>query len=412
MTTDNPAPKVTFLLGAGASVDAGLPVSVDLTKAITRRLEENHRGREVVQALHVAIGAIVAHDTSHGKGAYDGIDVERIFASIRMLGKRGDHELAPFVAAWQAGIDSFAGGSLPSFWASNFKKELFDSRFGDFGLERHFKEGVQALSKNLDSTLIYQRLEQEMIESLVSTLAVAPEKVDYLAPLVEEASSGPVQIATLNYDHSVELLAQQKGLDLDTGIENWRGGYDWTWRRDARVRLLKLHGSLEWRLAMDRSPGQRIDVDQVTVGRGEEDRRSWGSSIGVVFGQGSKLRADGPFLAMLIELDRFLTQTEHLVIVGYSMRDEHINAALRRWVAGHPEGRLSIVDPAFPELDARGQVPFQRSLIEAFCQLDEAGENPLYPRKATDNLDIIRKGARDGLAEVFKDALPGLDTVA
>ena len=218
--------------------------------------------------------------------------------------------------------------------------------------------------------------------------------------------------SNFHVDHSVELLAQQKGLDLDTGIENWRGGYEWNWRHDADVRLLKLHGSLEWRLAMDKEPGQKIAVDQVTVGQGEVNRRSWGSSIGVVFGQGSKLRADGPFLAMLIELDRFLARTDHLVIVGYSMRDEHINAALRRWVAAHPDGRLSIVDPAFPELNARGQVPFQRNLVEAFCQLDEAGENPLYPKKVTDNVAIIRKGAKDGLADVFKAALPGLDKIA
>jgi hypothetical protein len=402
--------KVTFLLGAGASVDAGLPVSVDLTKAITQRLEGGWRRSSVSQALHVAIGAIVAHDTARGKSAYDGIDVERIFASIRMLGRRSDHELTPFVAAWNGGVDSFGvNGSLPGFWAKNFKEEIFKKESFPSGLERKFKEGVEAISKTRDSAEIYLRLEQEMIESLVSALAVSPDRVDYLSPLVADAPSRTVQIATLNYDNSVEMMASQQSLDLDTGIQNWSGGYTWSWRPEASVNLLKLHGSLDWRLSVQKAKGERIGVDRVLVGEDEENRMSWRSNMGVVFGQGSKLRADGPFLAMLIEFDRFLASTDHLVIVGYSMRDEHINAALRRWVGSHPDGKLSIVDPGFPELDGRDEVPFRRDLLEAFCEYDEASGNAAYPRILTPNIRVVRKGAKEGLTEVFEQALPGLE---
>ncbi|GAA3401722.1 SIR2 family protein [Pseudarthrobacter polychromogenes] len=409
MTIDG-AGKVTFLLGAGASVDAGLPVSVELTRVITQRLDTGWGRSPVSQALHVAIGAIVAHDTARGKSAYDGIDVERIFASIQMLARRNDHELTPFVAAWSGGIDSFgANGRLPAFWGGEFRKAVHDDRFGTSSLERKFKEGVEALARTIDSSEIYRRLEQEMIESLVSTLEVSAESVEYLSPLLRTAESTTVQIATLNYDNSVELLAKQQGADLDTGIESWLGGYKWSWRPEANVRLLKLHGSLDWRLRVRREDGERIAVDRVLVGE-DDDRKLWGSNMGVVFGQGSKLRADGPFLAMLIEFDRFLESTEHLVIVGYSMRDEHINAALRRWVVEHPEGRLSIVDPGFPDIaDAQYDVPFQRDLVEAFCEFDESGSRLGYPRTPTANLVVIRKGARDGLAEVFERVLPGFE---
>lgn len=406
MTINEPV-KVTFLLGAGASVDAGLPVSVELTRVITERLERGWNS-PISQALHVAIGAIVAHDTARGKSAYAGIDVERIFASIQMLARRNDHELTPFVAAWNAGIESFgANGRLPSFWGGEFRKAIGDDRFGTSNLERKFKEGVEAIAKTKDSTEIYRSLEQEMIESLVSALEVSADNVGYLSPLLRAASSSKVQVATLNYDNSVELLATQVGADLDSGIESWTGGYRWNWRPEASVRLLKLHGSLDWRLRVRREQGERIPVDRVLVG--EDDRQRWGSNMGVVFGQGSKLRADGPFLAMLIEFDRFLESTEHLVIVGYSMRDEHINAALRRWVVDHPEGKLSIVDPGFPTLHHPAyDAPFQRDLVEAFCQHDSSGSLS-YPLTPTANLAIIRKGAKDGLSEVFEGVLPGLE---
>ena len=54
-------------------------------------------------------------------------------------------------------------------------------------------------------------------------------------------------IATLNYDLGVETAAQLGELSVDTGITKWRGGLRWRWDLDnPDVKLLKLHGSLNW----------------------------------------------------------------------------------------------------------------------------------------------------------------------
>jgi hypothetical protein len=75
----------------------------------------------------------------------------------------------------------------------------------------------------------------------------------------------------------------------------------------------------------------------------------------MVFGQGSKLRSDGPFLAMLVEFDRMLAETEWLTVIGYSFRDDHINAALTRWLNGDRAQRISVIDPSVERWGSEGR---------------------------------------------------------
>ena len=52
----------------------------------------------------------------------------------------------------------------------------------------------------------------------------------------------------------------------------------------------------------------------------------------VIFGQGNKLRSEGPFMAMLMEFERQVGAARNLVVIGYSFRDAHVNAVIRRWL--------------------------------------------------------------------------------
>jgi hypothetical protein len=115
--------RTTVLLGAGASVDAGVPVSVELTQIIAERVSTSaHSGAS--SALNVAIGAMIAHDTARGGGPYDGVDVERLFSAVEMLADRENLEIAPFVAAWNPALDGIGNtsGGLSPFWGKNFKR--------------------------------------------------------------------------------------------------------------------------------------------------------------------------------------------------------------------------------------------------------------------------------------------------
>jgi hypothetical protein len=387
--------RVTVLLGAGASVDAGIPASVDLTRRIAEAIDSPiNQYRGLARALHIAIGAMVAHDTARGGAPYAGIDVERIFAAVRMLARREDLEIAPFVGAWNPNLESIGPEpSLPGFWGRDFVEAAASER-NSHRLESLVKEAVLAFSgKGRERTNVFADLEKWMIDALQDALRVEASRVDYLGPILANSGS-TVNVATLNYDKSIELLAERAGASLDTGVRSWSGGYDWRWDPAARVRLLKLHGSLDWYL--EREKGTLMETDRVVIWPDGDTKRPFYGSLAVVFGQGVKLRSDGPFLAMLHEFDSFLSSTDRLVIAGYSMRDDHINAAIRRWLNRHPDPKLTIIDPFPPAI--RGTSTFYGELL--YAMRDHA--HPGDPNGALkDGHQILQMFAPQGLHEVF-----------
>jgi hypothetical protein len=344
-----------LLLGAGSSVEAGVPASADMTRAIVE-LVGSTRQRELASALNFAVGAMIAHDTARGGNPFAGVDVERLFAAVQMLGNRDALEVTPFVASWAPALELLGPERhVPTSFARNFSRALKSDFPSD--LDRVFSEAVLAvLPSNNNDGEIYRELERVMVARLRDLTAIDPGQVDYLAPLLH-ASKGPLRVATLNYDRSLEEVALRAGVSVDRGIEAWSGAYDWRWNEDADLQLLKLHGSIDWQLEDGRGAGG-LRQTQVTVGA----RRSYvknpaevpdGSTTwfrsppAVVFGQRGKLRADGPFLAMLRAFEQFLAGADHLIVVGYSFRDEHINSAIGRWVNTVAWPSVTIVDPSF-----------------------------------------------------------------
>ena len=200
----------------------------------------------------------------------------------------------------------------------------------------------------------YRKLCEVVHEKLKSALTPESESAhDYLTGLF---LSKPIRIATLNYDIGVENASANAKLLVDTGIEKWKGGLSWEWGENADVRLLKLHGSIDWGrlygveecLPEDEPRMVRIQSrEEWSVNRGMDDRSL--QPLGLVFGLRGKLRPDGPFLAMLVEFWNWLLVAERLVVVGYSFRDEHINKLIEDWIGVRKGCVVEIVDPCTPE---------------------------------------------------------------
>lgn len=389
------SPVKAFLLGAGASIDAGLPGSMGLTRVIVDRLEDG-RLRSLSRVLHVVIGAMVQHDTSRGGSAFDGVDVERVFAAVKALKDRDSIDLSAFVERWSGALDSLStSGQFPPFWEGDIRDGILSSRMGGMKLKRAFSEGVRAVTGSRDSQLIEQ-VERRMLEALTAVLRVDDARTGYLTPMV--CAKPMAGIATLNYDLAVESACRQNDLTVDTGMDAWTGGYSWRWREGVDVRLLKLHGSLDYVLGSSFVDGARMESD--SLARVELDERAeFRMSPAMVFGQGSKLRSDGPFLAMLVEFDRMLDQSEWLTIVGYSFRDDHINAALRRWINGDRAKRLSVIDPQVQSWqDNPRESPFFRELVRAVSGHESEGQ---WDKSWTGlEHDFIALGAAEGLASL------------
>lgn len=168
------------------------------------------------------------------------------------------------------------------------------------------------------------------------------EKVQYLRPLLDGAvNGGAVTVVTLNYDNCVERLAETSGVPCDTGLAGWPDGRGFQ-ISGAGVRLLKLHGSIDWAY----EGGYDLDARVVQVDH-DSPGESHGRDLAIVFGADNKLRDEGPFLDLLYAFVQLLERTDTLVVVGYSMRDTHVNAQLRRWFNRVSSRRVIVIDPGF-----------------------------------------------------------------
>lgn len=393
------ARKTTVVLGAGASKDADLPLSTELTRQLAREVDARV-GRETAQALHVVIGSIIAHETRLGASSDAGVDVERAFSAIKMLSERDRLEVAPFVGSW---TDSSLrdSASLPPFWARKFK-EAIGSRF-DSGVESAFRDGVIALTSRSPSAGVYLTLMRIMVAGLVRILSVEDaSRFSHLLPIFDLEG---VRVATLNYDLGVELAASLIGLQVDRGIQGWTGGVDWHWSGEG-IPLLKLHGSIDWTMSQGARPsaGQPgFALPWIDVGPRQPGQVAHEPAI--IFGAREKLRADGPFLAMLFEFGRWLQDTDDLVVVGYSFRDDHINVAIRDWLGNAKGKTLTIIDPAFPSLGMWDRSePFTQDLNRAMHpsgppRVQPNGEATIGP-EVSEQFRILRMPASEGLLDL------------
>ena len=380
-----------FLLGAGASVEAGIPASVPLTEVIVERI---NRGSSFIDhiapALNFVCGALTAYDASNGANPYAGLDVERVFAAVELLARRRDLEVTPFVSAWHPSVDEWDRKNIDELmvWTDVAVRdpEKLDAMLHDI---------VSILLARGDGET-YRSLMEKMVHELVVLLATADGPIDYLRPLVALGDApGGVTIASLNYDLAIEFLANRMQVPVETGIEQMAAGARIP-RPDHGIQLLKLHGSIDW--GWRREPWKKGEIGRSTVVPVDLTTEQEHEPV-LVFGHGSKLKAEGPFLMLLAELEAQLQASDELVVVGYSFRDDHINELVRRWMAAREDNVLTVIDPSFPERPSWGWedgTDFRTKLIAA---LEPTGRLRVLREKASVGLARYVEGHDDDLEE-------------
>jgi hypothetical protein len=210
---------------------------------------------------------------------------------------------------------------------------------------------------------------------------------------VEAGHVSPLTIATLNYDLGIERSAEAAGVPCATGVESWINTGRWDWP-SAGIRLLKLHGSINWTWAdtQDR-PGH---LPQRAIFLDDELENDYYSQPALVFGQRGKLRAEGPFLSLLGELEALMSGASRLVIVGYSFRDDHVNEIIQRWTSEDLARTITVVDPYWPEQfygDARREF---RATMSRHLNPPQHAPDEFAPR-----LQIIRDVCSAALPDLF-----------
>lgn len=399
--------RVAVLLGAGASVDAGLPATTGLTEQLVKEVASDlSRTDPVVKALNFVCSAMIGYRGASGGDPYSGINVEKMFSAIRLLRSRLEHEASPFLSSWLPGVEAFDTHPVSSR-DNDISRAISNTLMGTSGsgsITGYVAEIVRDLQKPGDGS-VYRELERELLPRVCKVLANHHD-VSYLRPLVDLAKQQQgLDIATLNYDLTVESMCEQAGASVQTGIAAWTPGNPLVFKGQdvADIRLLKLHGSINWAYE-ERVPGSADFALSASLESEVLERFIRTHSVkttdpntnrnpAIVIGDREKLGGDGPTLALMREFEVSLDRARRLVVVGYSFADAHINAVIRNWINTGKDRTITVLDPFWPS----SPTGFQADLVAGL--VSDQGRRPSTPRK----MNVIKKSAASGLREALSE---------
>ena len=407
--------KELFLLGAGASVEAGVPDTYNMTRKMLENFSENGNSRyqEYAKVLNFVISGLIFKQGIEGNSPFDGVNIEDLFTAVNLLGDRENSELSPFISAWHPKLMGLESGELGSFKSKKllrtinepieeFVREKINEalRFiggSDFpvnhttkindillytNFERVFTDAVRRIVSG-SKGLLFTDTAKAMMQNLVEMVWIREEKkVEYLIPLLEGIATFRSSIVTLNYDNTIELVGQLQNIPINTGFDVWSdtGEFNFT---IGSVPLIKLHGSIDWRLSdgqiTNEKPLSYQIIDEVNLGMKKQPNYN----PAVIFGGKNKLTAKGPFLSLLRAFEKELMTSQLLTIIGYSFRDEHVNEYIANWFNGWVSRRIRIINPSL------------ESLNHKFV-------NPLLNGQAKDRVKMIREKASVGIQRITK----------
>jgi hypothetical protein len=294
-------------------------------------------------------------------------DIERVLDATHQLRDRDDLELTPFISAWNPAILALRESSFANSGPVIAKMAVSElSRIDRFGtidprdlvdcLEHAFRTLVDELGgdKNPPNWIPFEKLRMFLINKLIELVWLnSSDNLSYLKPLIKHGQHGSIIIATLTYDNTIEMKALEESVPIETGIKSWiTTGL--LGNAPNGIELIKLHGSLDWVwrepsvFNSERPPHKYICQLQADEMKDRLKSVNSGTmhldgSPAIIFGGRNKLTAEGPFLDLLIQFRKRLLENDRLIVIGYSFRDNHINALIEFWLR-RTDVHMTIID--------------------------------------------------------------------
>jgi NAD-dependent SIR2 family protein deacetylase len=309
---EDPSSPVVVFLGAGASVEAGLPISTGITRHLIEQMEAQSETE-----LLTMIRFICDKLTSGRSGQT--VDIELLLRTATYLADRNVDPLTESNA-----------NPLPRFvtsWCDELK--AIDPTGDGVLFRRLLREAKALLPQILQPTKSVKYLSE------INRLMNALPKRRRLAPV----------IFTLNYDLCLEQALNDANIKFTTGFEKgvWTPG---VLANPRTIRLFKLHGSLGW----VRHPERRIIYDAYDSAQSDEILvESPEINHEIVFAIDNKLQATQPFLWLFQQCAEIVSRSSYIVCIGYSFRDDHVNEIIGQAMASDPSKHLIFVSPSASE---------------------------------------------------------------
>lgn len=319
----------TFLLGAGCSVCAGLPMMDRLTKDVGERLEGS--AKEILDSVQIAF-------KGNGRTTIEDFMseiVDHISLAERRVLRRAEN------ASSYIGQNQYSHNALQD--ALRDIKKAIATTIQKRDAEKHIsthRAFIRAVHGTLKS----------------GKTAMAHQPVDYF---------------TLNYDTLLEDALALERIPLSDGFA---GGTTAWWNPDdyqdsrAHARLFKLHGSIDWSMCNGDIFPRRIRDGLIVAERNEHI---------LIWPAATKYREAqrDPYAQLITYLRQSLRPANStqsvLCICGYSFADEHINIEIERAMREATENLTLVILTSDPEptgsVDAWTKMPEIRERVRVYA---------------------------------------------
>jgi len=402
--------KDLFLLGAGASKEAGIPIATDMTKRMLDIFSGDKYLEKHSRILRFVVGGLLFKQGVKGQDPFNGVDIEALFNAVRLLADRKNSEISSFVSSWSPIIDEMEGGEIDEVTAKHLLDTIYEP------IERYLEEHdryhqekerhIHSLGKRIDPWLsqyefketlkfsisefmrgsggkLFEETAEIMTRKLIEIVWINdPSRIQKLIPLVKYAQENGSSIVTLNYDNTIELSSEIARIQIDTGFESWSRTGVFSFRPH-HVPFIKLHGSIDWALLEERPTREKPLIHEIIrkVVPTEISEKEKNFRPEIIFGGKNKLTAKGPFLGLLQAFETKLAQCDRLIVVGYSFRDDHVNEYIRTWMNGNLSRVLLIINPFIKTLD--------NSFVDELLKLEKIGRVIPMDKTATEGIEEI-----------------------
>ncbi|UTC64964.1 SIR2 family protein [Treponema sp. OMZ 788] len=324
-----------FLLGAGASYDAKIPVSSKMIECVEELLVNNESWKQYKDLYYCIKSGIINAAGITGNFSSNVVNIETLVNTMDELLKSYEHPLYPFIGSWIPRLNEVCGNKFDII--KKFKFHILEKLCTDWTKCEHAEDYVYY--KN------FYRLQQEY--------------------------NYPISIFSLNYD-----LCLENAIDKSNVQRGFGSGHLWNWENlDAEknieepIRLYKLHGSIDWK--------------KTNTGEVEESGKILPEETAIIFGTAYKLQYLDPFL-FLVNVFRKKTldnNTKTIFCIGYSFNDEHINGIIAQALKKDKNKRIISISPVKDEESEKKRIEKRNK--------DIAGRITFIPETAKSWLESI-----------------------
>ncbi|MDV8152431.1 SIR2 family protein [Acinetobacter pittii] len=288
-----------FILGAGSSIDAGIPTAYKMVSDFEDRIKNDNELKKLYSYFKSAI------IFQRGLKCYSpnvSVSIEEILNVIEALNLQEDNILYPYIGTWSQHFLKTSGADFENVRKLDVKiRELLFSwvTLNDYRKSKYFSN-IGRLATDINTS---------------------------------------IRIFSLNYDICVEKAFRISDMRIETGISPET--YEWSSLRfddlpDNEIPdayLYKLHGSIDW----EKQDSGLPKYSETPI---KDDPQ-------VIFGTAVKLRSLDPYLFNLYELRKYSLHENlrFIVIIGYSFSDDHINRLIQQSLLQRKLIKLIIIAP-------------------------------------------------------------------